>query len=119
MDAWVWVVAGLVAWLGALVFAALGLFAGYLLPSENVMQVLGPLLAVLAFLGGLFVPLDVLGDTFQTLAQYTPAYGVGVLARMALTDEGSLVTAVLNVVAWTLVFGVGAALRFRRDTARV
>ena len=119
MDVWVWVVSGLVAWLGALVFAALGLFAGYLLPSENVMQLLGPLLAVLAFLGGLFVPLDVLGETFRTLAEYTPAYGVGALARMPLTDEGSLLTAVLNVVAWTVVFVAGAALRFRRDTARV
>ncbi len=119
MDAWVWVVSALVAWLGALVFAALGLLAGYLLPSENVMQLLGPLLAVLAFLGGLFVPLDVLGQTFRDIAEYTPAYGVGVLARMPLTDEGSLVTAVVNVLAWTAVFGIGAALRFRRDTARV
>ena len=55
-----WIVCGLVAWLGALVFAAFGLFAGYLLPSENVMQILGPVLAILAFAGGLFVPLQFL-----------------------------------------------------------
>ena len=61
MDGWVWVVSALVAWVGALVFAAFGLFMGYLLPSENVMQILGPVLALLAFFGGLFVPLSVLG----------------------------------------------------------
>ena len=58
MDGWVWVVSALVAWVGALVFAAFGLFMGYLLPSENVMQILGPVLALLAFVGGLFVPLS-------------------------------------------------------------
>ena len=58
MAGWVWVVSALVAWVGALVFAAFGLFMGYLLPSENVMQILGPVLALLAFFGGLFVPLS-------------------------------------------------------------
>ena len=87
MDGWVWVVSGLVAWVGALVFAAFGLFMGYLVPSENVMQILGPVLALLAFFGGLFVPLSVLGQTFQDIAKFTPAYGVGVLARAPLTAD--------------------------------
>ncbi|MCU1613236.1 MAG: transporter permease [Frankiales bacterium] len=119
MPAWAWVVSGLVAWACALVFAAFGLFMGYLLPSENVMQVLGPVLALLAFFGGLFVPLSVLGAGFRTLAQYTPAYGVGVLARAPLTGDAVTVGAVANVVVWTLVFGLGAVWRFRRDTGRV
>ena len=54
---------------------------GYLLPSENVMQILGPVLAILAFAGGLFVPLQFLDPTVQTIAKLTPAYGVGELAR--------------------------------------
>ena len=83
MAGWVWVASALIAWVGALVFAAFGLFMGYLLPSENVMQILGPVLALLAFFGGLFVPLSVLGPTFQQIATFTPAYGVGVLARRA------------------------------------
>jgi ABC-2 type transport system permease protein len=114
-----WIVSGVVAWFCAIVFAAFGLFMGYLLPSENVMQVLGPVLALLAFLGGLFVPLSVLGSTFRELAQYTPAYGVGVLARAPLTGDPVSVSAIVNVVAWALVFAAGAVWRFRRDTARV
>ena len=35
---------GALAWATSLVFAAFGLFIGYLLPSENVMQVIGPVL---------------------------------------------------------------------------
>ncbi|MCW2751874.1 MAG: hypothetical protein JWR83_2984, partial [Aeromicrobium sp.] len=48
---------GLFGWACTLVFAAFGLFMGYLLPSENVMQLLGPSLAILALAGGLFTPL--------------------------------------------------------------
>ncbi|GGL12088.1 ABC transporter permease [Mangrovihabitans endophyticus] len=114
-----WIGCGLLAWLCALVFAAFGLFMGYLLPSENVMQILGPVLAVLSFAGGLFVPVDSLGHTFATIAQFTPVYGVGVIARYPLMHDGGLAVAVLNVLAWTALFAAGAVWRFRRDTARV
>ena len=88
MPGWVWLVSGLVAWLGAIVFAAFGLFIGYLVPSENVMQLLGPALALLALMGGIFVPLDQLSDTLQTLADVTPRpTASGVLARAALLDD--------------------------------
>lgn len=111
-----WLACGVLAWVGSLVFAAFGLFMGYLLPAENVMQVLGPLLALLGFAGGLFVPL---GDGwFATVAQVLPTYGLAELARAPLGGDLG-VTAVVNVVAWAGVFACGAAWRFRRDTARV
>jgi ABC-2 type transport system permease protein len=107
------------AWVCAVVFAAFGLFMGYLLPSENVMQILGPVLALLSFAGGLFAPVDTFGHVFATIAKLTPVYGVGELARYPLTHDGSLWVAILNVVVWTGVFSAGAMWRFRRDTARV
>ncbi len=58
MDGHLWPETALIAWVGSVVFAAFGLFMGYLLPSENVMQILGPVLALLAFAGGVFVPLE-------------------------------------------------------------
>jgi ABC-2 type transport system permease protein len=60
-----------------------------------------------------------MGDVFGTVAKFSPAYGVGVIARYPLTHSGSLATAILNVTAWTAVFVLGAVWRFRRDTARV
>ena len=115
----VWLYAGLAAWIGSLVFAAFGLFVGYLAPAENVMQFLGPILAILAMFGGLFVPLEVLPHVMQTIATFTPVYGVGSIARSPLTGTGFTMVAVANVVLWTVLFGVGAALLYRRDTARV
>ncbi len=77
-----WVATALIAWAGSLVFAAFGLFMGYLLPSENVMQIIGPGLAILAFAGGLFVPLED-GSTLQKIAQFTPMYGISVAGPRA------------------------------------
>lgn len=119
IPAYVWLLSGLAAWLGSLVFAAFGLFIGYLVPAENVMQFIGPILAVLAMFGGLFVPVEVLPEVLQQVATFTPVYGMGVLARAPLTGDGVSVAAVVNLVGWALVFGVGAARLFRRDTARV
>jgi ABC-2 type transport system permease protein len=115
----VWLLAGLAAWLGSLVFAAFGLFVGYLAPAENVMQFLGPILAILAMFGGLFVPLEVLPQVMQEIAKFTPVYGVGEIARSPLTGSGFTIGAVANVLAWTVIFGFGAARLFRRDTQRV
>jgi ABC-2 type transport system permease protein len=113
-----WVATGLIAWAGSVVFASFGLFMGYLLPSENVMQFIGPGLAILAFAGGLFVPLQD-GSTLQRIAQFTPMYGISSLAHAPLTGDPFQWTWVLNVVAWLLIFGGGAVWRFRKDTARV
>ena len=114
----VWLYSGLSAWACSFVFAAFGLFVGFLFPAENVMQFVGPLLAIMAMFGGLFIPLKALPQGLQTFAMYTPMYGVGQLARAPLVG-GATVWAAGSIVAWTLLFGFGAMMLFRRDTARV
>ncbi len=112
------VATALVAWGGSLVFAAFGLFMGYLLPSENVMQVLGPGLAILAFGGGVFIPLTE-GSGFEMFARFTPMYGVAKLARLPLTGGDLQWWWLLNIGVWLLVFAGGAVLLMSRDTDRV
>ena len=48
------------------------------------MQILGPVLALLAFRGGLFIPLDQLGEAFRTIATFTPMYGLNQLVHAPL-----------------------------------
>jgi ABC-2 type transport system permease protein len=115
----VWIVAGLAAWLGSLVFTAMGLMVGYLVPSENVMQFMGPALAFLAFFGGLFQPLDSMAKPLQDIGVWTPTYGLGEIARAPLSGDAFNWLAVGNAVLWLALFGLGAALAFRRDTKRV
>ena len=113
-----WVLSGLACWVGSLVFAAFGLFMGFLLPSENVMQFVGPMLAVMALFGGIFIPLETLPGTLQTIARFTPMFGVGQIARAPLS--GHLTTwAVVSVLLWAIAFWTGAMLLFKRDTTRV
>lgn len=114
-----WLLCALLAWLTALVFAAFGVFMGYLLPTENVMQIIGPVLAVFAFFGGLFVPLSALPSAIQDVGPYMPTYGVAEIARYPLTGGDFDTGWVVSLVAWTAVFALGAILLFRRDTRRV
>jgi ABC-2 type transport system permease protein len=118
MPVQTWLLSGTLAWVAALVFAAFGLFMGYLLPSENVMQIIGPILGVFAFLGGLFVPVSLLPSAVQNIAPYMPPYGVAQIARYPLLGGTFDVTWVVSVALWTAAFAVGAILLFRRDTKR-
>ncbi|QSE90262.1 ABC transporter permease [Rhodococcus pseudokoreensis] len=118
MDTSLWFTTALITWLGSAVFAAFGLFMGYLLPSENVMQILGPGLAVLGFAGGLFMPLQD-GSVWASIAQFMPTYGLSQLVHAPLTGDAMQWTWAVNVAVWLAIFVGGAVWRFQRDTERV
>jgi ABC-2 type transport system permease protein len=118
MPTHVWIEAALIAWLGSVVFSAFGLFMGYLLPSENVMQVLGPVLAGLAALGGLWFPIDP-STGLGHISACTPIYGLAYLARWPLYGGAPHLAWIANLVFWLVVFVAGAAWRMSKDTARV
>ena len=113
-----WIATGVLAWGGALVFASFGLFMGYLLPSENVMQFIGPVLSVFALAGGLFVPVHLLPSAIQDVAPYMPPYGVAQIARFPLVGGTFDITWLLSLLLWSAAFGMGAIVLFRRDTRR-
>ncbi|MGN6251251.1 MAG: ABC transporter permease [Marmoricola sp.] len=118
MPVGTWIACAVVTLFCTLTFAALGVFVGYVVPGENAMQVLGPGLAVLSFLGGVFIPLDQYGETIRHVAYWTPMYGVAEVARAPLTHELPWF-ALLNAVGWLALFVAGAAWRMSKDTARV
>jgi ABC-2 type transport system permease protein len=113
-----WVLTGLLAWATSFVFAAFGLFMGYLLPSENVMQIIGPILGVFSLLGGLFIPVSLLPSVMQDIAPYMPTFGVAAIARFPLVGGPFDPTWLLSVVLWTAAFAAAATILFRRDTRR-
>jgi ABC-2 type transport system permease protein len=118
MPVHIWIASALLGLVCTLTFAALGVFVGYVVPGENAMQILGPGLALLSFLGGLFIPLDTYVGWVRDIAYWTPMYGVAEVVRAPLTHELPWY-AVVNALAWLGIFVAGAAWRMSKDTARV
>ncbi|MFD8596851.1 ABC transporter permease [Kitasatospora sp. NPDC059646] len=121
-DANVWVVSLLVAWIGAAVFAALGIGMGLAMKPDVVMHMPGLTMTALAFLGNLFIPLS---GVMLEVSRYTPMYGVATLARYPLNDgfsfhgeHSSVIGAVFNLLAWFAGFSFLAIRRFRKSTGR-
>ena len=119
MPAYLWVVTGLSVWVGSLLFAAFGLFMGYLVPTENVMQLMSLALTLLSFAGGLFIPVSQYPHAIQEIAKWTPLYGLNQLVHTPLLGNGVDWTWVVNVLFWLVAFVGGAVWRMRKDTARV
>lgn len=119
MPIYLWVVTGACVWIGSLLFAAFGLFVGYLLPSENVMQVIGFVLMLFSFGGGLFIPLSQFSSGLRTAAEFTPLYGLNELVHYPLLGGAFHWAWAANLMVWLAIFVAGAIWRFRRDTARV
>ncbi|KGN38437.1 ABC transporter permease [Knoellia subterranea] len=117
MPVGTWIACAVLTVVCTLVFAALGVFVGYLVPGENAMQVLGPGLALMSFLGNVFIPITE-GTTMWHIASLTPMFGVAEIARSSLTHELPWY-AVVNAVVWLALFVGGAAWWMSRDTARV
>jgi ABC-2 type transport system permease protein len=119
MSAGLWIATGLSVWIGSLLFAAFGLFMGYLLPAENVMQLIGLIVGLLSFAGGLFIPISQFALAVQDVLKWTPLYGLNQLVHTPLLGNGVDWTWVVNVLGWLIIFSAGAMWRFRKDTARV
>ena len=119
MPAGLWVITGLCVWIGSLLFAAFGLFIGYLLPIENIAQISTLALTLCSFAAGLFIPLSQFSPDQQTFAKFTPLYGLSQLVHYPLAG-GTLEWAwILNLAVWLTIFVTGAVWCLRRDTARV
>jgi ABC-2 type transport system permease protein len=118
MPTGVWISCMALVLVCTLTFAALGVFIGYIVPGENAMQILGPGLAALSFLGGIFIPLSVYNEVVRDVAYWTPMYGVGTVGRAPLTHDLPWY-AVVNAIVWLGLFIAGAAWRMSKDTARV
>lgn len=102
---------------GSIMFCAFGLAVGYLFRGDAVLGVVGPLLSVFAFLGGLFIPLDGMGS-IRLVAPYTPMYGLRSLLESITTGEPVEVIAVVGAGLWTMLFAAVAAWRYRTVAGR-
>lgn len=127
MDPGRWVATAVLTVVASLPFALYGLMAGLAFRSDAAVGAASGILVVLGFLGNNFFPLE---GVLLDIGRLTPMYGVTALARYPLT-EGEIMSAgeatqgvdplwgiLLNILAWSAVFGIGCLLLRRRSTAR-
>jgi ABC-2 type transport system permease protein len=104
-DVLMWALSPLVCWASSAVFAAAGIAMGLRMRTQNAMQIAGPGLALLAAVGGLFVPID--SGPFALFSQFTPMYGMGALAHLPITHANPTIP-LINTAAWVTIAAAAA-----------
>lgn len=123
MPTSVWVSTLVLCVLMAVPFGLYGMAWALVVPTPGSVSIAATSTVVLAFLGGMFMPLS---DTLLTIGRFTPVYGSVTVARYPMTDgiqitmDGQLPDpdplwwALLNVGVWTAVFAAAVLLLRRR-----
>lgn len=114
---WAQVVGGI--WLATIPFAVLGLLVGQLATADSLQPTTMTLMLLLAFVGGIFIPVQVFPDWLQHVAQVLPTYWLADIGHGAFMGNTRVGTAVLVLAAYTVVLGVAVIRRYRGDSARV
>ena len=118
LNAWQAVQSSLIIIAGSSAFAAFGIFVGYFMSADSAQTLINLIISLFSMLGGLFLPLSYFPQALQDIAHWLPSYGLGVLARLPVGVEWDP-WALVNLVAWLVIFVAGAAWCLSKDTHRV
>jgi ABC-2 type transport system permease protein len=101
---------------GCIPFCLIGLALGYVLPPTGAPGIVNLINLPLAFVGGLWLPYEMLPRFVQTIARFVPQYHLG---RLALGTVGlvpdPLGYHIAALVGFTVLGFVCAALAYRRS----
>ena len=121
LDAEQWLRVTVGIWLAVIPFAVLGLLLGQIGTADSMQPLMSIVMMVMGLLGGLFIPIDGMPAGLLSVTKLLPSYWLTQIGRGAVTSElsVSLNQAILVLVGWTVVLGLGVIRRYRRDSARV
>ncbi|GAA3181431.1 MULTISPECIES: ABC transporter permease [Streptomyces] len=118
LDTWQWAAIAVSLWLGSFVFAALGVAIGYLATGDAVRPISMLCYFGLAFLGGLWMPLTILPQWVQSLADYVPTHAYAALGTAVEGGGGPHPKDVAVLLVYLALFVSGAAWLYRKDTRK-
>jgi ABC-2 type transport system permease protein len=99
-------------------FAALGIAVGHMLTPDSIGPAIGGGVALLAFLGGTWFPIENHGF-LNDVGQLLPSYWLVQASHIALGGHPWGAKAWVVVIAWTVVLAALARRAYRHDTGRV
>lgn len=114
LGAGTWVELVGLMWLGCLPFAGLGVLLGYVFEGETGRMVTILLGTLLAFLGGLWFPIEAMKGGFRNVATAMPSYRIYELGHNAVIHHAVNLTGVGIIAIYTAAFGLLAVLRIRQ-----
>lgn len=102
---------------GTIPFCALGLAAGYLTGPNSAPAIVNLIYLPMAFVSGLWIPIEALPDFLKTVAPYLPAYHLGQLALSAVgAGLGTPAWSHITALAGFTIIGLALAIwGYRRD----
>src|SRR5687768_6572769 len=106
---------------GSIPFCAIGLALGFAAGPNSAPALVNVVHLAGAFTGGLWMPLDILPQTFRAIAPWLPHYHLG---QLALSTIGQTPTPhpawnMTILAIWTLVGAAAAIAAFRRDEGKL
>ncbi|KIZ14264.1 ABC transporter permease [Streptomyces natalensis] len=118
LEAWQWLAIAGGTWLGSFVFAALGVAIGYLATGDAVRPIAMLIYFALAFLGGLWMPLTILPQWVQNIAEWLPTHAYTALGTAVEAGNAPHVKDMAVLAGYLLLFTAGAAWLYRKDTRK-
>ncbi|MEU9110378.1 ABC transporter permease [Streptomyces sp. NPDC048483] len=118
LEAWQWITIAACTWLGSFVFAALGVAIGYMATGDAVRPIAMLIYFGLAFLGGLWMPLTILPQWVQNVAEWFPTHAYAALGTAVEAGAAPHIKDMAILAGYLLVFAGGAAWLYRKDTRR-
>ena len=125
---WVWIAVPLTTLACCIVPAIMGLAIGYMVRSDAAYGIIGGGSAILGFLSGTFMQVESMPKFFQTIAPYTPLYGMTHLSSYPLYNEMSPVSGLMDTdfnwgwvvssAVWAIISAIAALWRIRRSRNR-
>lgn len=118
LPGWRWMAIVALLWAGTVPFAALGVLIGYATRAETAQGVTTVAFLVLAALGGLWMPVQMLPDAMGHVARALPSNRY---AELGWDVAGGHAPAPMDgtvLAAWTVGLALLATLAYRRSTAR-
>lgn len=105
----------LLAFISSIMFIALGILFGCILPSKAAPPICSVVVQMAALLSGMWIPLDTIGGGLNTFCHILPfANAYDVIKFTIIGEYGKIWIPLLIVLAYTIVFGVLAVLAFKR-----
>jgi len=110
LDAWQWLVVGVIIWLGSTIFAALAVAVGYRYPPDQAQGITIMLYFVFSILGGIWFPLT---GGLGNVAKFTPTYEAVKISTDVIGDLSVPAYLIVGLFVWLVIFAGLATLSVR------